>query len=292
MVKYPHMIRYSPGEVYYFNAHRETDIVLMLQKRYENFDDRVVYEIFEKVFKEKIINILKDGNFGTGHVIFFVETENMKCVFRANIGLSEKEYYMGLETKFIEMYKKAGIPVGKLIYADASRSEFNFDFQIMEILEGKDLETEWKDIAENTKERYDKLSFQLGQIVARQYKAPVKSWGRFINKTELEGAKQNAFDYLVSFLDYDLEVISNAGIFSKDQVEIIRIFFLENKYIFDGMDQAYLVHHDLADHNIRYILDKIVAVFDYENTVAFDPVCELGSAPTWVCHYPRKEKMI
>lgn len=287
--------------MYYFNAHRKPDFVLYLQKRYEHFEQNIIYKIFRDVFNEEVLSCKADGNFGTGHVIFFVETKNGKYVLRANVGLSEREYYMDLESSFIEMYEKANIPVGKVIYSGTTRmsdnNEKGIDYQIVEILPGNDLETEWKDKngndrVGNTKERYDGLSFQLGQIVARQYKAPVKGFGRFLDNKNLEGSMSNAYEYLIAYLDYDLEVISNAGIFTKEQVKNIKSFFAENKYILDEVEQAYLVHHDLADHNIRYEGDKIVAIFDWENAVAFDPICELGSAPTWVCHYPRKEKMI
>lgn len=286
------MASYNSNEVYYFNTHRSSKDVLALQKRYEMFGEiygeKTVVEIVGKVLNTKVLNIRQDGNFGTGHVIFFIETEKGNFVFRANVGVLESEFYMDLEKYFNGIYEHANIPVGKVLYSDISRNVYDFDFQIMEVLPGKDLETEWT----GTQEDYDKISFELGQIVARQYKAPVKGWGRFLNQKDLQGAKENAFDYLVAYLNYDLEVILKARILSEIQVVEIRNFFVSSEFIFDNLNQSYLVHHDLADHNIRYEKDKVVAIFDWENAVAFDPICELGSAPTWVCHYPRKEKMI
>jgi aminoglycoside phosphotransferase (APT) family kinase protein len=286
------MEKYNSNEIYYFNAHRSSEDVLALQKRYkmfmEKYGSKVVVEIIEKILNTKVLKIKQDGNFGTGHVIFFVETEKGEFVFRANVGVLESEFYMDLEKDFNKIYEHANIPVGKVLYSDTSRNVYDFDFQIMEVLPGKDLETEWAGIQED----YDKISFELGQIVARQYKAPVKGWGRFLNQKDLQGTKENAFEYLIAYLNYDLEVILKAGILSEIQVAEIRNFFAKSKFIFDNLDQSYLVHHDLADHNIRYFEDRIVAIFDWENAVAFDPVSELGSAPTWVCHYSRKEKMI
>ena len=53
--------------------------------------------------------------------------------------------------------------------------------------------------------------------------------------------------------------------------------------------QSYLVHHDLVDNNTRYDREsyKILAIYDRENAVAFDPISELGSVPTWQSQYPR-----
>jgi aminoglycoside phosphotransferase (APT) family kinase protein len=289
------MNKYKSNEIYYFNTHRSTDDVLALQKRYEIFNkkygEKAVTEIVENILNTKVLIVRQDGNFGTGHVIFFIETENGNFVFRANIGIKEREFYMDLENIFNTLYEKAKIPVGKVLHADTSREKYDFDFQIMEILPGKDLETEW-DKENGTKEEYDSISFELGQIVARQYKVPVNGWGRFLDKKDLEGSMNTAFEYLTAYLEYDLDVILKAGIFSETQAKSIKTFFENNKYIFDEMSQAFLIHHDLADHNIRYEMEKIKAIFDWENAVAFDPVCELGSAPTWICHHPRKETMI
>ena len=129
---------YPSDDIYYFNAHRKPGLVLALQQRYETFEaqkDRVIPEIFKKhgyIIKEIGVN---QNTFGTGHVIYFVTTaDDHKYVYRGNIDLEEPEHYMSLERQFIDLARHAGWPVGDLIAADSSRSEYDFDYQIFELL--------------------------------------------------------------------------------------------------------------------------------------------------------------
>lgn len=282
---------YPSDGIYYFNTHRPQSLVKSLQGRYERFDIAQASHIVENCLGEKVLSCKPDGNFGTGHVIFFVETESRAVVFRANVGIDTPEHYMDLEAKFIELYRMAGIPVGSILMSNTSRTEYPFDFQIQELLPGQDLETQWS----GTKEQYNAISYQLGSLVARTYACPVEGWGRFLpmgKNDTLKGAKKSAFEYLASYLDYDLNVIKKSGLIDDWQSDAIKKHFTKSKPMMNRLSQAYLVHHDLADHNIRYAEDKIVAVFDWENAVAFDPVSDLASAPTWVCHFARKDLMI
>jgi aminoglycoside phosphotransferase (APT) family kinase protein len=61
--------------------------------------------------------------------------------------------------------------------------------------------------------------------------------------------------------------------------------------LFSDMQTSYFVHHDVADHNIRYLGQEIHALFDWENAVVYDPISDIGSAPTWKVHYPREAKL-
>ena len=195
---------------------------------------------------------------------------------------------MDLEKIFTEKYKKAGVPTNTVLYTDTSRKTVDFDFQIMKLLPGKDLEDDWQ----GNQEQYDTISRQLGQIVALQYKVPVDGWGRFKPGEKLQGAHGSAHEYLMAYVDYDLEIMAIHGLITKDQKSVIAGFLTAQKTMLDQQNQAYLVHHDIADHNIRYEGDQVLALFDWENAVAYDPISELGSASTWVCHYPRRQAMI
>jgi len=39
---------FDPNEVYYYNAQRSQPLILSLQKRYDNFDTKHIYELFQK----------------------------------------------------------------------------------------------------------------------------------------------------------------------------------------------------------------------------------------------------
>ena len=283
------IFNFHPDKVFYFTAHHSLDLINSLKNRYKDFPVETIKDIFEKNLKLEVNNIKPDCNFGSGHVIYFIETEKGIYIFRANYGVKIPEHYMSLEKIFIELYEKAGIPVGKLLHSDCSRNEYDFDYQILEVLPGKDLETEWA----GTKEDYEKICIDIGRIVAKQYKCPVDGFGRFINSEKLQGSYKTAYEYLISYLDFDLSIILEKNIVDQKLSEKIQNYFKENKNLFNNDKQGYLIHHDLADHNLRYEKDKILAVFDWENAVAFDPISELSSAHTWPCHYPlKKEKMV
>lgn len=279
---------FHSDEIYYFNTHRSKELVMSLQNRYEGFDASVIPEIVEKTIGRKVNAIEPNQNFGTGHLIYVIDTDQGQIVFRANRHLEVTEHYMDLENLFTEKYKQAGIPTNTVLYSDTSRQDVPFDFQIMELLPGRDLEDDW----DGTKEQYDAISFQLGTMIAKQYKAPVDGWGRFKSQENLQGAYGTAHEYLMAYVDYDLDIMTSHNLISAQQKAAILEFLSAQKEIMDQQTQAYLVHHDIADHNIRYSEDKVLALFDWENAVAYDPISELGSAPTWVCHYPRRKKLV
>jgi aminoglycoside phosphotransferase (APT) family kinase protein len=58
--------------------------------------------------------------------------------------------------------------------------------------------------------------------------------------------------------------------------------------------KSFLIDNDLPEHNVTVNKErtKITAVYDRENAVIFDPICELGSLPTRVSQYPKKQKLI
>jgi len=278
---------FNSDDIYYFNTHRSKDLVLRLQKRYEGFDDTIVKTLVKQTTGHKIRKLAANTNFGTGHLIYIVDTDGGKFAFRANRFIDDIEHYMKLESKFTELYAKAKIPTNHVIFADTTRSKAPFDYQIMEILPGKDLEDEFT----GTKKDYDAISYNLGELAARQYDAPVKGWGRFKNSEELEGSKSSAHQYLMAYVDDDLQQIVEDGLMAQEASDEITKFMHSNKDMLDKLSTSYLVHHDVADHNIRYEGNRVLALFDWENAVAYDPVSEIGSAHTWVCHYPRRKKM-
>lgn len=241
---------YLSDEIHYFNVHRPAKTILALKNRYSDFSkirESVINSIFEKNgYEVKNIKV-KEHNFGTGHVIYFVETQKWELVYRWNVGLETPEYYISLEKEFIALANKAWFPTNKLLVADTTRSQFNFDYQIIEVLPGLDIETEWS----GTKEDYDKISYELWKYITLEYKIPVKWWWRFKNQANwLQGAKNTPFEYLIAYLKYDLDILQEAKMFDEKAVNHILNYFESIKSIINKQQQSYLVHYDLADHNI------------------------------------------
>jgi len=286
---------YKSDEVYYYNVHRPTSLVKLLQKRYTEFDYSLVDKVIEYALHKKVINYSYKDDAGTGHLIIFIEVEDFgNLVLRTNYHIDEVENYMEYEKEFSELYEKAGISSSKILFSDTSRTKFPFDYQIMEVLPGKDLYLEW----DGPQENYEKVVFQIGQCVAREYKVPmdIKGWGRI--KKDKDGNFIGTFDSLTSFLnaylEHDLKVLELFEFISKEDSKRIKQYFesTELKELFSDMSHGYLVHNDPSDLNMRYTDDKFMAIFDWENAVIYDPICELGTAPTWSTVFPKGDKMV
>lgn len=283
---------FKSDDVYYYNTHRPASLVQKLQMRNKEFDANMVPIVFEKALNEKLESYTPSHFAGTGHVIYFVKTKSGKeLVLRATHGLNEPENYMDMERDVIQMYKKAGIPSVEILCADTTRRTFEFDYQIMKPLIGKDPEIEWN----GTQDDYDELSFDLGRMCAKQYQIPGIGWGRWRCNTEgmIVGTRSSQNEYLNSYLDHDLRVIALFGTLDNEATQKIKEYFVssEIKSLFADLKQSYFIHHDLADHNIRYEGRKVLAFFDWECSVIHDPISDLASAPTWKVQYPREQKM-
>ena len=287
---------YDPDEIYYFNVHRPTALVRKLQKRYENFDFSLVPAVVQHALGKNLVSFDYDGSVGTGHLIIFITVEGFheQLVLRTNFLLDIPEYYMGYEKDFVELYKKADIPSVEILFSDTSRERFPFDYQIMKLLPGKNLAPDF----DGSKEAYEKIVFEMGKAYAREYQVPMqkRGWGR-IKKDDgnnFIGTFDSLTSYLNAYLDHDLEVLKLFEFISPEDAEIIREFFTSKDLVslFADTPHGFLVHNDPSDLNMRYEGDKFVALFDWENAAIYDPICEIGTAPTWSSAYPKREKLV
>lgn len=281
---------FASDDIYYYNTHRPGILVRQLQQRLDEFDPQLVPPVFAKALGEKVVHQEISRLFGTGHIIVFVKTDkNRELVLRATHALTQPEKYMDMEADVIARYLSVGIPSTEIIASDASRENFPFDYQIMLPLTGKDLENEWS----GDKSSYDQLSLELGRMLARQYQLPGKGWGRWKRNEsgEIVGAKSSHHDYLIAYLDHDLAVLDLFGLTDPHGIGVLQEFFNSPGLtsLFHDETQSYFVHHDVADHNIRYLGAKVTALYDWENAVLYDPISDIGSAPTWKTHYPREK---
>lgn len=175
-----------------------------------------------------MISYQYDEKVGTGHLIIFVEVEDVgNVVLRANLFMDDKEEYLDYEKEFSEMYKGVGIPGSEILFSDTSRSVFDFDYQIMKVLPGKSLIQEW----EGSKEDYENIAEQIGSAVAKEYQLPIKGWGRISRDEDgnLVGQFKSLVSYLNAYLDHDLEILVLFGFISDNDALKISDFFSSSK---------------------------------------------------------------
>ncbi|MBW7960222.1 phosphotransferase [Patescibacteria group bacterium] len=282
-------IHYGGGGAYFSDSE-----ISKAQKKYDLFNTSYIRNIFKDIFNLKIVSFEKPKSWGLPHVIFIVGFLNHKdLVLRANLGPKKPEVNLLIEKLIAEKVKKAGIKTNEIIYVDISRKKYPFDFQIQEKFAGLDPEIVFKGV----KKDYDRISFQLGQTIAKLSEITFNKFGRFDEnealKNNLIGTKNNHYDYIVTELESNLEFIGNNNYLTNTQIQRILKLFDGNKQIIN-LEKGSLVHYDLADHNLRYNPQTfdLELIFDWESAVSSDPMLDLASCPTWTTLYEREKTLL
>lgn len=281
-------------DIYYAVAHRSDEEIASFSSRYEDFDTNLIPEIFKKSLGWQVTSFEKSKSWGSSHVIYFVQTPAYpeEVVFRTNLGINPvSEGVMEVEKLITTDLEKIGLKTNQVLFSDISRKNFPFDFQIQTKLEGSDPEVSFS----GSKEDYDKISYQLGEYVARYHQLSYPLFGRFdVSQTlkgNLVGTKDDFYHYLITSLDYDLNKLAKFGLIKNQDIDKIWTFFEDRKKLINQA-KGVLNHHDLADHNLMYNNHGLVGVFDWEAAVIGDPVLDLASCPTWKTLYPREEQLL
>ncbi|MBI5614445.1 aminoglycoside phosphotransferase family protein [Candidatus Gottesmanbacteria bacterium] len=281
------------SDIFYAVAHRSQEEIDSFKTRYEDFPTDRIPEIFKSALNLTVTHFEKCQSFGTAHVIYYVSVseEPIEFILRSNLGFSDPEVVMMTEKLVTDRVSELGVPVNTIRFTDVSRKKFSFDFQIQECLIGQDIEMYFH----GTKEEYDRLSYELGEYVARFHALEFDGFGRFDEKCALEGKLSGTKKSFSEYIDVCLE--SDCAYLVKDNVidkftakEIIKVFE-ERKNIMD-IDKGVLIHHDLADHNIMFSGNHITGIFDWEACVVGDPALDLASCPTWRTHHPREDELL
>lgn len=280
-----------PSKVNYFNVHRPRSLVLKFQERFKLFNSEEIVDIVTTDLNETPEKVELMTNQGTGHILTLVTTKGYgDLVVRINHGLPFTETYMELEKDFLEIYRDLGVPVNNLLYSNITRSRYDFDYQIIEKLAGRNLGSEW----EGSKEDYEKICVEQGRYIAKMHGKLARGWGR-VKKDDfgIYGVMRSHNDFLTAYLDHDLDVLLLHGIINKSDLNTILTFFKSNNVVSLFSDtKPHLIHNDPSDLNMTYIDNRFGCYFDFENLAAFDPLNEIATAPTWKSAYEKREKML
>lgn len=281
-------------DIFYPVAHRSDKEIAALKRRYDVFDTAVIPSLVRESIDMTAVSWNKPESWSTSHVIYIVTVKERArpVVLRANIGWGEPERYMQVEKLITDQVASTGVPVNRILHVDVSRSEYPFDFQIQDMLEGADIERAFH----GTRTEYDQLSFDLGAAIARWGTLKYDKFGRFdpdiATQGTLIGTKSSMYEYMLVRLDEDIRYLADAEVVPVKLADPVRALFDTYKSVMTVASPT-LVQYDLADHNIMFDGEKtITGIFDWEAAVAGDPVLDLASAPTWKTFYPREEKLI
>ncbi len=269
--------------------------VAVLQRKYELFDTKIIKEIFNHVLKLEVTEITKPEIVGLPHVTYFVKTQdNHEYCFRANLGNESPEIELLIEKLVADLVKKAGVPSNTIIHVDCSRQKYQFDFQIQEKISGKTPEHNFQ----GTQQDYDKLSFELGQIIGKLSTVHIDGFGRFdkqiaLTENRLVATCNSNFEYISLELESQIQTVIEAKLLNDSQGAKILQIFQDAKDLINNCPGS-IVHYDLADHNFFYDPQtfKITGLFDWEAVCVSDPLLDLASAPTWKTLYERESQLL
>lgn len=276
-------------------AAKTPEEVEFLKRKYSIFDSNIIKEIFMNILNLKVTNIVKPEIVGLPHTTYFVETVGGKeYCFRANLGNEEPETELLIEKLASDLARKNGVPSNKILYVDCSRKKYKFDFQIQERLFGKNPEHNFS----GNQTDYDKLSFELGQIIGRLSLIKFTSFGRFdkeiaSKENKLVPTLRSNYEYISIQLSEQIEEIVKAKYMTSSQGDRVKKIFENSKDLINKSEGS-LVHYDLADHNFFYDPKTfhIVGIFDWEAVCVSDSMLDLSSAPTWKTLYEREIKLM
>lgn len=264
------------------------------KKKYEIFDTSVIPKIFKDVLDLQVESFAKPKSWGLPHVIYIVKLKGHEdLVLRANLGPKKPEIILLIEKLITEKVTKIGIKTSEIVHLDISRKKYPFDFQIQKKFGGLDPEIIFK----GSQKDYDKISFQIGETIAKMSEIKFEKFGRFDEnqalKGNLIGTKTTNFDYIKVELNDNLKKIVDSNLLSSEKSNKIMRIFEESKNIIN-INQGSLVHYDLADHNLRYDPKtyNLRVIFDWEASVSSDPFLDIASSPTWKTIYPREQKIL
>lgn len=281
------------NDIYYPVAHRSQSEIDSFKTRYQDFDTKLIPTILKKSLSLTTLSWKPSNSWGSSHVIYNVETkERGRLILRANTGFNpEPEFAMLAEKLITDAVRAARVPTATIEFVDISRKLFPFDYQIETVLPGLDPEIFFK----GSQDEYDQISFDLGAKVAMFHRLTFAGFGRpdinSISQNSIKGNKNSNFDYITTCLESDLNHLVIEKVLTKNRSKLISKLFDNNQELIN-IKQGVLVHHDLADHNITFIGNKVASIFDWETAVISDPILDLASCPTWKTIYPREHKLL
>jgi aminoglycoside phosphotransferase (APT) family kinase protein len=212
-----------------------------------------------------------DGN----HYGYVVEYPDARYFFRADDGLTEDDY-MIVESAVMRIVAERGVPVPKVFHTDVSMREVSFRFQILQMMEEKDLNKHYQ----NKTLDVDAVGFQLGAILAEIHSIEKPGFG-FVDSAVLAdsggiaGLNGDYASYFNTRLDTHLAYIVDNELISAELADDIQAAISANSDVLE-LPRGCLTHRDIAFWNILGTETQITAVIDWDDAVIGHPADDFG----------------
>lgn len=209
------------------------------------------------------------------HLTWNAEIDGISAFLRIENG-PEGDDHLAMESVVLGEVAKTGVPVPRVLGCDASRSRTPFAWQALARIPHPDLNHWWK--AGTLDEA--KVAHEIGRHIARWQTIGPQGFGPFDLDAWRQGRGLVGFhaDYASYYrlrLEDHLRFLVARSFFSVHRADEIRAL-IEAHAGSLRLDQGVLVHKDLALWNVLGTPDSVVAVIDFDDAIAGDPMDDLS----------------
>lgn len=238
-----------------------------LEKIVENIvNNKIITGIESKEFKSIE---LKNGYFNKIYLLKFPNTEVIiKIAPNQRQGILRYERNV-MEAEFQVLTKLQGeveVKIPKIYHYDKSQNLVDFDYFLMEKMEGISMNEIEESLSEEVIEEIEcnmgKANFEFNQIKGEKF--GYVGQAHLQTDTWSEAFWQMLSDIMEDGKDAEVEI----------PYEEIKNEFLRFKPVFDEVEEPYLVHWDLWRGNVLIKDEKMIGIIDFERAVWGDPLFE------------------
>jgi aminoglycoside phosphotransferase (APT) family kinase protein len=237
-----------------------------------------VETILKKHFPNAEIRSIKQITEGYTHYMFDCELADKNVI--ARIGMNKEDKYSIAKELFVmQKYVEAGVPVPKVFASDFSRSDFPFEYAIMEKLPGECITKVWKTLSDGDKKL---VMFKVGELLARLHSVKFGFFGDIgkdgvIEEEEFSfrDSKQKEQNWKAVLYKEAFKQLSNLitiGLLAPEQSAQIAKYLHMNVHLLDNAEPV-LVHNDFhPDHIFIHKVSnswEICGICDFEFASAF-----------------------
>lgn len=225
--------------------------------------EKSIPSLMNKYNLGKVNSIVMDTE-GWVNPCFFV---NQSFVFRFNARDSGLPKYQR-ELFVFNLLNNTDIPVPKKVFLDDSKDLVVFDVLITEMIPGKNIEADWKNLNPDQKKE---VSEEAGKILYKLNQHTFDFFGELASSGGLKKTK-TWIDYLQAKLHFHLDEAKALGLIDKTtEAQVWKIYEAYTPEL-SQVTTSNLVHVDFHLGNLLHTDLKISAVLDFEWAFAGDPL--------------------
>ncbi|MCB0421305.1 MAG: aminoglycoside phosphotransferase family protein [Bdellovibrionales bacterium] len=176
------------------------------------------------------------------------------------------------ENRVFDLLRESKVPVPPKVILDDSKEVIEYDVLISSLLEGENLEANWKNISP---ESQIKIAFHAGQLLRQIHDVSFDFFGEITRQGPLPQT-DNWFSYLNSKLEFHLGEADPFDLFSDEIKNKIWSVFEAYTQELNKVKSSRLIHVDFHFGNLLFLDDEVSGVLDFEWSFAGDPLYDVS----------------